>query len=56
MGKRLTKPEILRLAAESARDPKTVERVLKGAGNEQSRAAVTAAARRLDIVLPEKPK
>lgn len=55
MSKRLTRPEILRLAAEAARDPKTVERVIKGAGNAQSRAAVDAAAKRLEIKLPDRP-
>lgn len=38
---------LYRLAAEASRDPKTVEEVLAGRGNGQSRAAVLAAAQRL---------
>lgn len=51
--KRLTAPEIYRLAAEGCRDPKTVERVVRGQGNRQSRAAIQEAAKRLGITLPD---
>jgi hypothetical protein len=48
---RVDRPTIVRLAAESCRDPKTVESVLRGKGNDQSRAAVTDAARRLGLTI-----
>lgn len=44
---RVTRPQLYRLAAEAARDPKTVQETLAGRGNAQSRAAVLAAAVRL---------
>jgi hypothetical protein len=45
-------PTIIRLAAESCRDPRTVEAVLRGKATDHSRAAVIDAARRLGIDLP----
>jgi hypothetical protein len=44
---RLTRVAVFQLAAESSRDPKTVEAVVAGDGNALSRSAVLAAARRL---------
>lgn len=46
---RVTRPTLFRLAAESCRDPKTVEVVLEGGGNGQSREAVRWAAQRLNL-------
>lgn len=43
---------LYQLAAEAGRDPKTVQAVLDGEGNDQSRAAVLAAARRLGLGEP----
>jgi hypothetical protein len=45
----LARPELLKLAVEASRDPKTVQAVLDGGGNDQSRAAVLAAAQRLGL-------
>jgi hypothetical protein len=42
---------LIRLAAESARDPRTVRSVAKGGGSPLARAAVIAAAQRLGIDL-----
>jgi hypothetical protein len=46
---RIKRAMTFRLAAEANRDPKTVQRVFDGGGNENSRAAVLAAARRIGI-------
>jgi hypothetical protein len=50
--KRLTRPTVLRLAAEACCDPDTVKRVLEGRGNNQSVASVVMAAKRLGVLLP----
>lgn len=52
---RLSRTAILRLAAESARHPDTVARVLEGAGSPLSRDAIVAAAARLNMALPPLP-
>jgi hypothetical protein len=52
---RISRPNLYRLAAESCRDPKTVERVVAGGGTAQSRAAVEKAAAALGITLPAVP-
>jgi hypothetical protein len=54
MPKKLTvrATDVMRLAAESHRDPSTVARVIRGGGNRLSREAVAAAAKTLDIRLP----
>jgi hypothetical protein len=47
---------VLRLAAESCRDPRTVRAVLEGRGTRMSTSAVQAAAKRLGVKLPEKAR
>jgi hypothetical protein len=46
---RITRPELYKIAGEACRDTKTVEKVLAGGGNDQSRASVIEAAKRLGI-------
>jgi hypothetical protein len=45
--------DVLRLAAEVHKDPRTVVRVITGGGSRYSRSAVEDAAKRLGIALPE---
>lgn len=52
---KLTRAEVLRLAAESAHDPRTVVKACRGESTDLSRARIEAAATRLGISLPKKP-
>jgi hypothetical protein len=52
---KLSRADILRIAAESSHDPRTVVKACKGEGTTLSRARIEAAAARLGIALPGAP-
>jgi hypothetical protein len=49
---RVRPADVLRIAGEASRDPRTVMRILNGGGTPMSRNGVIAAAERLGISLP----
>lgn len=48
--------DVLRIAGEIHRDPRTVVRAIEGGGSRYSRSAVEDAAKKLGVKLPSRPR